>query len=308
MVCCVAWGCSNQAKMYGFPTDTERRKKWLSQLSRSNLTLTKDYNSKYICEGSGVKEGQVALIAAFSSSALLGLVSVILLLTISHRFSMGSDEFAGQSSTVILWLLNQAVQRVADDQLKLEELKAQLRIDDAVLQQWVTEVQHWPEANSSLEGEASREVILKKKIEGLYLSVMQRKHHLYRQTDSNKRRHKFRQKIAEEKAALSSAVEELCEQTDIILPAVDELLLTENFVWPWNYLATSKNMYNTVLKCNLYTKYIINSCLCCLIGRASTCQTCQPLHILLSRCVFRHQTPLLRFVTSKYEKRHRWLN
>ncbi len=44
-------------------------------------------------------EAQVALIAAFSSSALLGLVSLIFFL---NRFSMGfrSGEFAGQSSTV----------------------------------------------------------------------------------------------------------------------------------------------------------------------------------------------------------------
>ncbi len=47
-------------------------------------------------------EAQVALIAAFRSSALLGLLSLIFLLTIPHRFSMGfrSGEFAGQSSTV----------------------------------------------------------------------------------------------------------------------------------------------------------------------------------------------------------------
>ncbi len=51
----------------------------------------------------GGMEAQVALIAAFRSSALLGLVSLIFLLTIIlHRFSMGfrSGEFAGQSSTV----------------------------------------------------------------------------------------------------------------------------------------------------------------------------------------------------------------
>ncbi len=53
-------------------------------------------------------EAQVALIAAFRSSELLGLVSLIFLLTIPHRFSMGfrSGEFAGQSSTVP-WSLNQ---------------------------------------------------------------------------------------------------------------------------------------------------------------------------------------------------------
>ncbi len=47
-------------------------------------------------------EDQVALIAVFSSSALLGLVSLIFLLTILQRFSMRfrSGEFAGRSSTV----------------------------------------------------------------------------------------------------------------------------------------------------------------------------------------------------------------
>ncbi len=54
-------------------------------------------------------EAQVALIAAFRSSELLGLVSLIFLLTIPKRFSMGlrSGEFAGQSSTVTPWSLNQ---------------------------------------------------------------------------------------------------------------------------------------------------------------------------------------------------------
>ncbi len=46
-------------------------------------------------------EAQVSLTVAFSSSALLGLVSFIFLLTIPNRFSMGfrSGEFAGQSSS-----------------------------------------------------------------------------------------------------------------------------------------------------------------------------------------------------------------
>ncbi len=54
-------------------------------------------------------EAQVALIAAFRSSALLGLVSLIFLLTIPHRFSMEFrlGELAGQSSTVTPWSLNQ---------------------------------------------------------------------------------------------------------------------------------------------------------------------------------------------------------
>ncbi len=50
---------------------------------------------------SGVIEAHISLIAAFRSSALLCLVSLIFLLTIPHIFSMGfrSGEFAGQSST-----------------------------------------------------------------------------------------------------------------------------------------------------------------------------------------------------------------
>ncbi len=57
----------------------------------------------------GGMEAQVSLIAAFRSSALLGLVSLTFILTIPHRFSMGfrSGEFAGQSSTVTPWSLNQ---------------------------------------------------------------------------------------------------------------------------------------------------------------------------------------------------------
>ncbi|KAI7796293.1 putative CBP80/20-dependent translation initiation factor, partial [Triplophysa rosa] len=58
---------------------------------------------------SGVMRAQVALIVAFSSSALLGLAYRIFLFTIPHRFSMGlrSGEFAGQLRTGIPWSLNQ---------------------------------------------------------------------------------------------------------------------------------------------------------------------------------------------------------
>ncbi len=53
---------------------------------------------------SGVMKAQVALIAAFRSSALLGLVSLIFLLTIPYRFSMRSrsGEFVGQSNITVI--------------------------------------------------------------------------------------------------------------------------------------------------------------------------------------------------------------
>ncbi len=64
-------------------------------------------------------EAQVSLTVAFSSSAFLGLLFLIFLLTILHRFSMfrsgvshrfsifRSGEFAGQSSTPTPWSFNQ---------------------------------------------------------------------------------------------------------------------------------------------------------------------------------------------------------
>ncbi len=57
----------------------------------------------------GGLEAQVSLTVAFSSSAFFGLLFLIFLLTILHRFSIGfrSGEFAGQSSTPTPWLCNQ---------------------------------------------------------------------------------------------------------------------------------------------------------------------------------------------------------
>ncbi len=50
-------------------------------------------------------EAQVSLKVAFSSSAFFGLLFLMFLLTMPHRFSMGfrSGEFAGQSSTPTPW-------------------------------------------------------------------------------------------------------------------------------------------------------------------------------------------------------------
>ncbi len=54
-------------------------------------------------------EAQVSLTVAFSSSAFFGLLFLMFLLIIPHRFSMGfrSGEFAGQSSTPTPWSFKQ---------------------------------------------------------------------------------------------------------------------------------------------------------------------------------------------------------
>ncbi len=74
-----------------------------------NASMRRGMKTISLWHCSGVTQAHVALIAAFRSSALLGLVSLIFLLTIPHIFSMGfrSGEFAGQSSTVTPWSLNQ---------------------------------------------------------------------------------------------------------------------------------------------------------------------------------------------------------
>lgn len=58
----------------------------------------------------GVMEAQISLMLAVGSS-FLGLVPLIFLLIIPHRFSMGfrSGELAGKSSTVMAWASNQVL-------------------------------------------------------------------------------------------------------------------------------------------------------------------------------------------------------
>ncbi len=60
-------------------------------------------------------EAQVSLTVAFSSSAFFGLLFLIFLLTIPHRFSLGfrPGEFAGQSSTPTPWSFNQLLVTLA---------------------------------------------------------------------------------------------------------------------------------------------------------------------------------------------------
>ncbi len=67
-------------------------------------------------------EAQVSLTVAFSSSVFVGLLFLIFLLTILHRFSMGfrSGEFAGQSSTPTPWSFNQLLVLLAVCQILLE--------------------------------------------------------------------------------------------------------------------------------------------------------------------------------------------
>ncbi|XP_062854810.1 THAP domain-containing protein 6-like [Trichomycterus rosablanca] len=72
MVGCAAFGCTNRSEkgmqMYGFPKERDRRKKWLAMVSRSNMTITQNYNNRKLCQAHfeedqfiSTKKGQMKL-------------------------------------------------------------------------------------------------------------------------------------------------------------------------------------------------------------------------------------------------------
>ncbi len=84
----------------------------------------------------GGMEAQISLTVAFSSSAFFGLLFLMFLLTIPHRFSMfRSGEFAGQSSTPTSWSFNQLLVLLA----VLAGAKSFLKIKSASLKSWSAE-------------------------------------------------------------------------------------------------------------------------------------------------------------------------
>ncbi|KAJ8287313.1 hypothetical protein GJAV_G00050120 [Gymnothorax javanicus] len=54
MVGCSAVGCTNRFeqgfRMYGFPNDPERRRRWLVMVGRKNFDVTKDSNNRKLCQ------------------------------------------------------------------------------------------------------------------------------------------------------------------------------------------------------------------------------------------------------------------
>ncbi|KAK1875419.1 Serine/threonine-protein kinase Nek5, partial [Dissostichus eleginoides] len=120
------------------------------------------------------------------------------------------------------------VQRITEATEDLEKLTAELSLQDDQVQQWVSDVQQWT-TGTPIQND------LQKTIEGLYLSIKQRKFQLYRQSGGNKRRHKLRKKIVEEKKALEDAITEhnaVVGEADK-LPPPNELLAEDNYSWKW---------------------------------------------------------------------------
>ncbi|XP_029916449.1 uncharacterized protein LOC115365531 [Myripristis murdjan] len=137
------------------------------------------------------------------------------------------------------------VQRISEASEDLKKLTAELSIQEDTVQQWVSDVQQWTAGTTSQND-------LEKTIEGLYLSIKQRKYQLYRKADGNKRRHQLRKKIAAEKRALEDAITKhnaVLGETDK-LPPPNELLAEENYSWPWEChgdMAKKKRVYDKVM-------------------------------------------------------------
>ncbi|XP_030202206.1 uncharacterized protein LOC115535280 isoform X3 [Gadus morhua] len=124
----------------------------------------------------------------------------------------------------------------------LAELKTQLHLSDEMVSQWISDVMEWAagetrDASDNLQG--TTHTGLQRSIEGLYLSVRQRKLNLYRQNDSNKLRHRLRRKLAEEKKLLFQEIQKhnkLDSAANIDAAVVEHSLSGESTVspiWPW---------------------------------------------------------------------------
>ncbi|KAL4008508.1 hypothetical protein ACER0C_002360 [Sarotherodon galilaeus] len=108
--------------------------------------------------------------------------------------------------------------RILREQVEsLNATKNELGVDDDTLQQWVADVQKWAEETDQTDGSLGA---LQARIEELVVIIRVRTQSLYRQNDSNKRRHRIRKVILDEKKRLAAAVDDynkLAEPTKQIL-------------------------------------------------------------------------------------------
>ncbi|XP_076733121.1 uncharacterized protein LOC112434374 [Maylandia zebra] len=121
--------------------------------------------------------------------------------------------------------------RILSEQVEsLNATRNELGVDDDTLQQWVADVQKWAEESDLTDGSLGA---LQARIEELVVIIRVRTQSLYRQNDSNKRRHRIRKVILVEKKRLAAAVDDynkLAEPTKQIVSS-DALMQTD--IWPW---------------------------------------------------------------------------
>ncbi|KAK1879281.1 30S ribosomal protein S13 [Dissostichus eleginoides] len=104
---------------------------------------------------------------------------------------------------------DEADKRLLEETASLEELKTELHcVSDDMVSTWISDVKEWASGTSETSGtsEDILQTALQQSIEGLYLSVRQRKQSLYRQNDSSKLRHRLRRKLADDKKRLNQEI------------------------------------------------------------------------------------------------------
>ncbi|XP_067269595.1 uncharacterized protein [Pseudorasbora parva] len=153
--------------------------------------------------------------------------------------------------------------RLQNETARLSELKTELHCTDEVVSQWLSDVKEWAAGETPDTSHASQVTAhrgLQQSIEGLYLSVRQRKQTLYRQNDSSKIRHRLRRKLAEDKKLLLQEIQKyndhvLDSATNIDIAVVEHSLTGESTVcqiWPWEVhgsanISTKKQLHDQVM-------------------------------------------------------------
>lgn len=148
--------------------------------------------------------------------------------------------------------------KIQEESLNLDAIKTDLAVTHDTLIDWTNEIQQWADTATSEENTDSQQV-LQKTIETLYVSIRQRKQDLYRQSDGNKRRHKLRRKILEEKAKFCAAVDDYNRAATEKLQSADTILASESYAWPWvlderDNLATKKKAFDQLMLLNRLTE------------------------------------------------------
>ncbi|KAL3966466.1 actin beta/gamma 1 [Sarotherodon galilaeus] len=142
--------------------------------------------------------------------------------------------------------------RILREQVEsLNATKNELGVDDDTLQQWVADVQKWAEETDQTDGSLGA---LQARIEELVVIIRVRTQSLYRQNDSNKRRHRIRKVILDEKKRLAAAVDDynkLAEPTKQIVSS-DALMQTDIWLWqstsePAADLQTKRKVFEKVM-------------------------------------------------------------
>ncbi|XP_039862225.1 uncharacterized protein LOC120717989 [Simochromis diagramma] len=113
--------------------------------------------------------------------------------------------------------------RILREQVESHASRNELGVDDDTLQQWAEETDQTDGSLGALQA----------RVEELVVIIRVRTQSLYRQNDSNKRRHRIHKVILDEKKRLAAAVDDynkLAEPTKQIVSS-DALMQTD--VWPW---------------------------------------------------------------------------